>query len=158
MRHLLHLAGRFFRSLMSRRPGVDQQRSVAAHLSPIEAEIFWRQPVPDQDHAMRGVEHITASAPARSDLVRAFLLHDVGKRHARLGTLRRSLVTALALVRLPVGRRGRAYLDHAAAGAAELEALGCEPLVVAFARHHHAPCPAGVPDADWSVLAAADRR
>ena len=158
MRHLAHLATRFFRSLWSGRPGVERQRLVAAHLAPEEAEVFWRQPVPDLSHALRGADHLAANAPGRSDLIRAFLLHDVGKRHSRLGTLRRSLVTALALIALPVGRRGRMYLDHAAIGAVELDQLGCEELVVEFARGHHGPCPPGLAMPDWALLRAADRR
>lgn len=158
MKHLAHLAGRFFRSLRSRRPGVDGQRLVADHLAPAEAEVFWRQPVPDQDHALRGVHHVQIAAPDRPDLVRAFLLHDVGKRHSRLGTLRRSIATALSLIRMPMGARARSYLDHAAIGAVELADLGCEPIVVEFARGHHGPCPIGIDPNDWSVLAAADRQ
>lgn len=158
MTHILHLAARFFRSLWSRRPGVDAQRLVADHLSVGESEVFWRQPVPDLDHALRGVSHVREAAPGRSDLVRAFLLHDVGKRHSRLGTLRRAIVTGLALLHLPVGGRGRAYLDHASIGAEELRALGCEGIVVEFAGGHHGPCPPGADATDWDVLVAADRR
>lgn len=158
MRHLAHLVVRFFRSLRSRRPGIDDQQLIARHLTENEALVFWRQPIPDLDHCVRGARHIMSVAPARHELVRAFLLHDIGKRHAHLGTIRRSITTALDLVGLPVGSRGRAYLDHAAVGADELEQMGCEVMVIAFAAHHHHARPSDVPEADWVVLVSADRR
>jgi hypothetical protein len=156
--HLGHLAARFVRSLGARRPSPVDQEFVRDHLAPEFAAIYWQQPVPDLDHTLRGARWIVSTAPGRPDLVRAFLLHDVGKRRARLGTFGRSVATALDMVRLPVGERGRAYLDHARIGADELESSGADPLVVAFARHHHHPAPAGVDLEDWALLATADRR
>ena len=158
MRHFVHLVARFVRSLTASRPGIADQALVAHHLRAPEATVFWRQPVPDLDHALRGARHVLTGAPDRTDLVRAFLLHDIGKRHARLGTLGRSIVTALAMLRLPVGGRGRRYLDHAEIGARELADLGAPPLVVGFARHHHHQAPTGIDPADWGLLVAADHR
>ena len=157
MRRLLHLVGRFLRSVVARRPGPAGQALVAAHLDETRSQVFWRQPVPDLDQAVRGARRIVAAAPERDDLVRAFLLHDVGKRHARAGTVQRSLITVAALLRLPVGERGRAYLAHGERGAAELEAMGCDELTVAFARHHHEDPPRWVDPGDWELLVHADR-
>lgn len=156
MSHFVHLVSRFARSLRARRPDPSDQEFVASLLRPPEAEVFWKQPVPDLDHALRGA--VWLAAEGRPDLAGPFLLHDIGKRHARLGTIGRSFVTALALVHLPVGRRGRAYLDHAAAGAAELALLGSSEITVAFARHHHSSRSPGPAAADWDLLVAADRR
>ena len=157
MRKLLHLARRFFRSWTSRRPGPALQRLVADVLSKAESEIFWRQPVPDLAHATEGALAIRALHPDRDDLVRAYLLHDVGKRHSRLGTVGRSIATALAMVRLPVTGRMRAYLDHGPIGADELTAAGSDALTIAFARHHTSSRPADVDPADWAILVAADQ-
>lgn len=158
MRHLLHLATRFFRSLGARRPTIDDQEFVAAHVEGELARLFWRQPVPDLAHAIAGARLVAGECPGRPELVRAFLLHDVGKRHSGLGTFRRSLATAASLARLPVGTSGRAYLDHGALGADELSGLGAEPVVVAFARHHHCTAPPpGLAVDDWASLVNADR-
>jgi hypothetical protein len=48
------------------------------------------------------------------------------------------------------------YLDHARLGAEELEALGCEDLVVQFARHHHGVKPPHIATLDWEILLDAD--
>ena len=69
----------------------------------------------------------------------------------------RTVATVLGRLRLPMARRHKAYLDHGPIGATELEDLGCEPLVVQFARSHHGPPPAGIDPDDWATLVAIDR-
>lgn len=157
MRRLLHLARRFFRSWTSRRPGPALQETVTTILSAAEAEIFWRQPVPDLAHAVEGAVAITALHPDRPDLARAFLLHDVGKRHTGLGTIGRSVATALSMAHLPRTTRMQAYLDHGPIGGDELERAGSDDLTVAFARHHTEGMPHGVDPGDWAILVAADQ-
>lgn len=156
MRHLAHLVRRFFGSIGARRPGPEDQSLVAGLLHGGESELFWSQPVPDLEHALRSARAVLDAAPGRSDLARASLLHDVGKRRSGIGTLRRSVATGLAMARIPTPRRMTAYLDHAEIGARELETLGCEDLVVQFARHHHGERPAYVSASDWEVLIRAD--
>jgi hypothetical protein len=96
-------------------------------------------------------------APSRPDLVRAAMLHDVGKRHARLGIPGRVLASLFRQLRLKgFGRIGR-YLDHPAIGGAELEAVGSERLVVDFAVHHHRTRPGSIDPDDWALLVAADQ-
>jgi putative nucleotidyltransferase with HDIG domain len=153
---LAHLVRRFFGVLGAAPLSPAEQAEAAALLRPAETGPFWGQPVADQRHALEAARIVAGLAPGRRDLARAALLHDVGKRHSRLGILGRSLASGLELVHLPSpGRLGR-YLDHGPEGAAELEALGAEPIVVAFAGHHHGEPPPGVDPSDWAVLAASD--
>ena len=156
MRHLAHLARRFFGSWRARRPDAESQRLVAALLSPREAEVFWAQPVPDLDHAVRSANAVLTDRPNRTDLARAALLHDVGKRHSGLGTVGRSVAAALSIIRVPLRGRFRRYVDHAEIGARELERLECDDVVVAFARHHHGAMPAGFEEDAWTILLDAD--
>ena len=156
MRHLAHLARRFFGSWRARRPDAESQRLVAALLSPREADVFWAQPVPDLDHAVRSAAAVLHTRPDRTDWARAALLHDVGKRHSGLGTMGRSIAAALSLIKIPVRGRFRRYLDHAELGAIELEQLGCDEFVVSFARHHHGTRPHGFDETAWTSLVDAD--
>ncbi len=110
----------------------------------------------DQRHAYRAARFAEQRSPQRPDLVRAALLHDVGKRHARLGILGRVLASLLRQLRLEGYGRVAVYLDHPAIGAAELEETGAEPLVVEFALHHHGKRPRTIHPDDWAVLFAAD--
>lgn len=152
-----HLVRRFFGVLGAEPLQPGEQAWVASLLHPAEWALFWGQAAADQRHAFACARAVGAALPERDDLARAALLHDVGKRHAGLGALRRSLATTLGVLRLPVRGRLAAYLAHAATGAADLAAAGAEPLVVDFARYHHGPRPEGLPAADWDVLCRADR-
>ncbi len=153
---LRHLAARFFSVLRARPLGPREQAEAAALLRPPERRLFWDQPDADQRHGLESARRALRAAPGRLDLGRAALLHDVGKRHARLGTIGRSVASAAALAGLPLRGRVAAYLDHGAVGAAELAAAGAEPVVVEFARWHHAALPPAVTEADWALLQRAD--
>jgi hypothetical protein len=152
-----HLVRRFFGVLGAHPLRPAEQAWVASLLRPAEWALFWGQAAADQRHAFACARAARAALPERDDLARAALLHDVGKRHADLGALGRSLATTLRFLRLPAHGRLAAYLAHAATGAADLAAAGAEPVVVDFARHHHAPRPEGLPSADWDVLCRVDR-
>ncbi len=153
---LLHLLRRFVYVVRARPLRPREQAEAAALLRDPERHLFWGQPAADQRHGLDAARYIAARAPGRPDLVRAALLHDAGKRHARLGAIGRSVAAALDIARLPVTPRMRAYLDHGPVGAAELEEVGAEEVVVAYTRHHHGERPAAVAAADWKLLDAAD--
>jgi putative nucleotidyltransferase with HDIG domain len=138
---------------------LDQAESAQAEgwLGAGEAPAFFDQPVPDQRHGLEAARYIAGRAPDRPDLIRAALLHDIGKRHSRLGALTRSLVSAWVKLGGKAWGRGASYLDHGSIGAAELEAAGAESLVVEFARHHHRSRPAMIDEGDWQLLRESDR-
>ena len=152
----VHLARRFFSTLRSHRPSPHDQLFVAGLVGPAEADLFWAQPPADQSHGVSSARAVLALRPDRRDLARAALLHDVGKRHARLGVIGRSIASGLALLRLPVRGRFARYLDHGAIGADDLAAIGADDLTIAFARHHHGAAPDEFAEGDWSALTAAD--
>ena len=118
--------------------------------------MFFEQAGYDQRHGLDAARYMARHQPFRADLTRAALLHDVGKRHANLGPIGRTLASVMA----KLGGRGRGkwrqYLQHGPVGGAELESLGAEPIVVAFAVHHHGERPGAIAQADWDLLQAAD--
>lgn len=152
-----HLARRFLEVAFARSLSEFERFMADSLLRPgDESAVFWMQPTADQRHAFNAARRVQRFAPDRRDLMRAALLHDVGKRHSGLGLVGRSLASALAKLGGSPSGRMAAYLDHGALGAAELERLGCEPVVVAFARHHHEGRVPEVPEADWRLLELAD--
>jgi hypothetical protein len=154
--HVWHLVRRFVGSLWPGGPSDGDEAWVRRQLLAGEVDLWQRMSGPDRRHAV-GVARRTAALlgdQATRPVLAAALLHDVGKIDAGLGTFRRALVTAGALVaghdRLSrgTGRVGR-YLRHDAIGADMLRAAGSDELTAAWAREHH------LPPERWSVPAAA---
>jgi len=153
-----HLVGRFFEAVRAGRLTDEERREVGTWLEgEDESAVYWEQPVADQRHGLESARRVVAVRPDRGDLVRAALLHDVGKRHAKLGVIGRSLASLFAKLRLPVRGRWRRYLDHGALAAEELASLGSGIIITEFARHHHGRRPATIPVDEWHVLRSADR-
>ncbi|MFO7299142.1 MAG: HD domain-containing protein [Actinomycetes bacterium] len=118
-------------------------------------ELFLAQQVADQRHGY-AIARSVLDTGHRMELVVAAALHDVGKARSRLGAFRRSIVTVLMVLRVPLKGRWLAYAEHGKVGAEDLEKAGAPPLVVSFARHHQHGRPPDIAPEDWSVLNRAD--
>ena len=154
----LHLAGRLLDVTLARplRPG--EQTEVAKLLTTdAERSMYWDQPRADQRHGLAAARLVRSARPGRTDLARAALLHDVGKRHSRLGPIGRSVATLLGRLGIGVPGRFGDYLDHGRIAALELHRAGAGPLVVTYALHHHRDRPEDISREDWDLLQAADR-
>jgi hypothetical protein len=68
----------FFQSL-KQPPGDDDWQLVEAILSPTELALFQELPVQDQNHCLRVLKGIQARGEEDKDLLKAALLHDLGK-------------------------------------------------------------------------------
>jgi hypothetical protein len=153
----LHLVKRFFGFLRARSLTPREQAEVRGLLGDGEWELFWGQGSADQRHALQVSRRVLESRPGDRAAAKAALLHDVGKRHVRMGALQRSLATVLDGLRLPLPRPYRRYRDHGEMGARDLESVGAGELTVAFARYHASERPSGVDEQQWAALARADR-
>jgi HD domain len=162
---IVHLAGRFFGSLLPGGPPARDELWVREQLAPGELELWVRMSGPDRRHAVgvardsieliRQAGHGEAPRP----VVAAALLHDVGKVESGLGTWARAGVTVVAMAagrdrvagwadREPAPSRNRMqdlpgaagrYVTHDRLGADLLTAAGSDPLTVAWAGEHHRP-------------------
>lgn len=151
-----HLVARFFDYLRSQ-PLSDHERArVAEWLEPAELALFFSQAHPDQAHGYHAASVVVGSTLSEPTLIRAALLHDIGKRHAGLGVVGRSVASILIRLHLPLTARMASYRDHGPIGADELSRAGSPALVVDFARHHHARRPDTIDAGAWDVLQAAD--
>lgn len=134
----------------------EEVEEIRAWLSPFEGESFFAQPVYDQRHGLEAARHVAGQQPLRRDLVRAALLHDIGKRQSGLSPIGRSFASAHAKFGGVAKGKWLSYLEHGHAGAVELDILGAEPIVVDFARHHHGERPDSISPDDWTLMQAAD--
>ncbi len=155
---LAHLAARYADAVLAGRLSPSEQDEAARLLaSDAERAMFWGQSGADRRHGLAAARAVALSRPGRTDLIRAALLHDAGKRRARLGAAGRALTVIRSGLGLPPSERGAAYLDHGRLGAEELAAAGTGTLAADYARHHHGGRPDSISPGDWAVLQAADR-
>jgi hypothetical protein len=151
-----HLTSRFFEVLTAAPLRAAEIEEVRSWLTSGQQWLFFSQPIPDQRHGYQAAL-IARERGLAATGVTAALVHDIGKRHAGLGLIGRSCASLAIKLGLPLTRRWRLYRDHGVTGSRELEALGAEPLVVEFARHHHGSCPPVIPEETWEILLLADQ-
>ncbi|MFO7549393.1 MAG: hypothetical protein R6X29_11080 [Acidimicrobiia bacterium] len=151
-----HLAARFVDVAAARPLDSDELAWVEGRLTDSERLAFVTQSRADQRHGHDAGRHVEAHGGSGIE-VRAALLHDIGKRHARLGLLGRTWASLAIRLRLPLWARARIYRDHGPLAAVELERWGAETLVVDFARHHHGRRPRTIEPPVWQRLEDSDR-
>jgi hypothetical protein len=151
-----HLSARFFEVLFARPLEAAEVDEVRSWLTRGQSWLFFSQPGPDQRHGYQAAL-VARDEGLGSTAVAAALLHDIGKRHARLGLIGRTCASLAIKVKLPLPGRWRLYRDHGETGSGELAALGSDPLIVEFARHHHGHRPPEIPEETWEILLLADQ-
>lgn len=154
----------------------DEIAFVNLYLNPLEQNLFYRMSVVDQRHALDATyiaRELAAGQRGEEDplLIRAALLHDIGKRDGELTILDRTLIvifqhfwprrmTIWALEGRGGFVRNRRHaffvaVNHGERGAAALAEIGCDQRIVDLVRDHHRP---GMNDWRMSILQEADRR
>ena len=122
--------------------------AVTAVLAPEELTLFQRFSLSDQQHGFRVLGTLHRAGYTQPALLKAALLHDVGKTRYELTVWERSLAVLLAMVwpqRVDVWGQGEAKgwqrpfvikAQHPAWGAEMVAAIGGEALAVALIRRH----------------------
>ncbi len=117
----------------------------ARWLPPAELELYLAMDVRDRDHACRVARAVLRRHPeAPEKLVRASLLHDVGKSGAPFSPWLRVAVHVYRPRQAPAPGAGsrladalRRHHQHPQLGAAMILACGGDPDVAELVRHHH---------------------
>lgn len=152
---LIHLARRFFQSILDQGPDAAEEDWLLGMLSEAEADLYRQMSAVDRSHALR-----SARCPALADDAQrvAAALHDVGKIQADLATWARVGATVVGIV-LPGLLRGRwaEYQDHPRLGAAMLRDAGSAEITLIWAAEHHLPlAKSSLPLEVAAALAVAD--
>jgi hypothetical protein len=122
-----HLAARFFVSLSSRPPTVEDEVWAESQLTDPEVRLWRRMSNQDRRHSALVARRFVAARPeaTRAEIAGA-LLHDVGKIECGLGTWGRVAATVVG----GRTRRFRLYHDHERIGAELAAAAGSAPETV----------------------------
>lgn len=151
-----HLSSRFFDVLFARPLSSAESATVEKWLSSELADIFFDQQPADQRHGYEAGLSILSQG-GDHDVVVAAVMHDSGKRHARLGIVGRTVASLLIKAGAPLTARMRTYRDHGLIAAKDLADLGAPGLAIDFALHHQGERPASIPEQTWAMLVQADQ-
>lgn len=150
---MVHRVWQFFSAAFARvRPS--ERVLVERHLPPAQMALFWQMARCDQRHALDVLQTLCQAGHHDETLLRAALLHDVGKAAGRLTIWHR--VAVVLLQRLAPGRLARLAADgrgwkvpfavhtrHPQSGAQWAMAAGCSAEVGELIYRHHEPAPEG---------------
>jgi hypothetical protein len=140
---------RQFLAAVRARVSGDEMTVLERHLDPSQRDLFRQMSPIDQRHCLDVFNNLLRQDHSDPDLLRAALLHDVGKRgihlwHRVAGVLLEAFHPAL-LEKLAVNRPQSwlygfyIYRYHANLSAELAERSGCSPSVVELIRGHHTP-------------------
>lgn len=150
-----HLSFRFLDVVSSRALDSAERAIVESWLNKELATAFFEQPPHDQRHGYEA-GLVTVDAGADDDVIVSAVLHDIGKRHSRLGVIGRVIASVLIKLGVPLTRRMQLYRDHGLTAARELAGLGAPALSIDYALHHHGSKPDSIPEDTWRLLSRAD--
>jgi hypothetical protein len=155
MNHTRHSIGaavsriRQFLAAIGARVSADEIAVLEQHLNPSQRDLFREMSPIDQRHCLDVFNNLLRQGHSDSDLLRAALLHDVGKRgillrHRVAGVLMEAFWPAL-LEKLAINRPQSwlygfyIYRYHADLSAELAKRSGCSPSVLELIRGHHTP-------------------
>ncbi len=133
---LSHLFKRYFRALLAREPSNTDCVDVGRILGTDLFSLWKTMPKHDQAHSIvvwRRYLDLRPGASKSEEI--AVLLHDIGKIKSGLGIHARVFATVLG----PRTKRWRLYAEHESIGAAMLETLKVDPIIVEIVRGNGLP-------------------
>ncbi|MGL4798484.1 MAG: HD domain-containing protein [Cellulosilyticaceae bacterium] len=137
---------RQFMWAMTARITTEEERFVEQHLTPKEAELFWKLKVYEQKHSIKVAKALgeeIKTPQVRQEWIRLGLLHDIGKLVYPIGPIRKSMMVLLhkytkgkvQKLTLPMVK---CYYDHPKLGYELLQKEeGYEESFLKLIKNHH---------------------
>ena len=162
MRPLYRLR-QFWQGITAQPLSAAEQAEIGRWLTPAERDLFSNLSLNDQQHSWRVLQMLLAAGHEQPPLLKAALLHDVGKTTVNLTLIDRSLVVLGQLFWVKKARQwGERPLDqtarwqrpfvvrsqHAAWGAEMLVGAGSDPQTIDLVRRHQDKPAGQEPDMD----------
>ncbi len=145
VRQAFYRAWQFFQAL-SARLGEEDLEVLRENLTPEEMEAFARLPLADQRHSLDVYYTLVRQGKTHPDLLKAALLHDIGKvdggirlwHRVAIVLIRAVFPLALKWLAVPDGWRRPFFVHyyHPLLGAEMARKLGCTPLTVELILRH----------------------
>ncbi|MCL4459002.1 MAG: HDIG domain-containing protein [Chloroflexi bacterium] len=146
--------------------GAEDRAVLVRYLNVGERALFERMELADQRHCVDVFSHLRRQGQESQDLLRAALLHDVGKVEARFGLRIRGAIVLLEglnarmLARIASNKRDSwrycfyVHEHHARIGAEMARQAGCSSRVISLISQHDQPHPSDemavlLYQADW---------
>ena len=139
-----------FLQSLKKSPRLDEWKKAQGILNPTELELFSKLPVPDQNHSLRVLSTLESAGETNPDLLKAALLHDIGKTLHPLSRWERIFAVLIEgffpQTALDWGRKDPRGIhrplaiihQHPAWGADLAEKAGSSKRVIWLIRHHQA--------------------
>lgn len=145
IRQIFYRTWQFWQALTARLSDEDEEL-LRQELSPQELAAFKAMPLADQRHSLDVYRTLKGQGHTHPDLLKAALLHDIGKAEANLRLWHRVAIVlvravyprALRWLAVPEGWRYPFYAHyyHPLRGAEKAARLGCSPAIVELIRCH----------------------
>ena len=154
--------------------GPSERKYIQTHLNQQEQRLFFNMDRPTQTHCIRVARTCQAmlakeTSVRHQDLIRAALLHDIGKPANIIRTRHRVFIVLLTILapalqkrilRQPqgwgkLGQAILAHVQHPERGADMAEKIKLSPEIIDLIRHHHQPYQPGEP-MELTILRRAD--
>lgn len=140
---MIYRIKQFCRGLLAKVTPEDQ-KFLEMYLNDHEIALFYRLRMGEQRHCLNIAYDCLSSEMSDPFLIKAALLHDVGKIHSNLTLVNKALVVLVLKLHIPEKilpkflKKALYYkMHHPTLGAKILEESGTEPPVIFLTRYHH---------------------
>lgn len=143
--YMIYRVKQFLKGIRPHIP-VEKEQFLKKYLTPEENSLFYKLPRHERSHAVNTAWTINSIQDGidKETLIKAGLLHDIGKIEGKSGIIRKSILVLmdrfLPVLSYNLSRKLNmfyVYYNHPAIGAKLLEGINTDGHIVQLVRYHH---------------------